>query len=354
MIKKIPHVLACLLLLSACEKEENNNSNSLPLNMDGVFIVNEGSFQDANASVSFYADDGSSSNSDLYKDVNGIVLGDLLQSMSIFNEKAYLCVNNSQKVVVVNMDNFKRIGTITGMNSPRYFAGLNTGTGFVSDWASNSVYKINLSTNTIVDSISCNNGPEEMIVSDNRLFICNSGGFGDDSTVTVVDLSSFTVSNTIVTGINPTHIRKDSNGKLWVLCKGSLGSDYTPTPDDAGGSLIRINPQTLSIEASIPFSYDQHPIRLNITADGNTLYFLNSSSPYGGAVYRMGINENTVPASPLINREFYGLGIHPGNGNIYCGKAVFTSNTHLLRYDNSGNLIDSAEVGIGPNSFVFN
>lgn len=239
------------------------------------------------------------------------------------------------------------------MNSPRYMV-CRMDEGYVSDWATNKVYKINLRNNQIVGSITCGFGPEEMIIKDNRLIVCNSGGFGDDSTLTIINLNSFSIDTSFSIGVNPTHIRKDGQGRAWVLCRGSLGSDYTPTTDDAGGRLIRLNLSTFKQERVFTFQYNEHPIRLGISGDGNVLFFLNGETTYSGNVWRMGTNASSLPAGPFIDRVFYGLGIDPVDGTIYGGKVSFSSNTQVLRYNNNGALLDSLDCGIGPNGFVFN
>lgn len=345
---------ACLLLtLTSCEKEKDETSTPVPDLINGVFIVNEGAFGQANASISFASSDSAYFNADLYSSANGFPVGDLLQSMTIHFGKAYLCVNNSQKVEVVSMANFKKIATITGINSPRFMAA-DQNNGYISDWATNSVFKINLLTNAIAGSVVCGSGPEEMIIVNNELYVCNGGGFGDDSTVTVIDLSTFKVTDTISTGVNPSSIRADKDGKIWILCKGSLGSDFTPSPDDAGGMLMQIDPSTHAIVKSISMNWDQHPIRLNINGNKDRLYFLLGSSTYTGSIFTMSMSDNTMPAIPIVNREFYSLGVHPASSILYAGKSSFTSNTHYLRYTMNGTVIDSMLAGIGPNSFVFN
>ena len=356
MKNKIQLVLFILfsVILSSCEKEENNNKTTyIPPSLHGVFVVNEGAFGQGNASVSFSSSDSTYFNPDLYLASNGFPVGDLLQSMTIHNSIAYLCVNNSQKVEVVSMKDFKKIATITGINSPRFFTAKNN-TGYISDWGTNKVFSINLLSNTITGSVSCGSGPEEMLISNNKLFVCNGGGFSDDSTVTVIDLNSFTVLDTIHTGVNPSSLCEDKNGDIWILCKGSLGSDFTPTPDDPGGQLLQINNTNYTTIKSISFAFDQHPVRLHKNPSGDVLYFLTGNSTYTGSIYKLLITDNILPNQPFINREFYSLGIHPVSGIIYAGKSSFSANTHFLRYTLNGTNIDSTEVGIGPNSFVFN
>ncbi|MBK7887370.1 MAG: hypothetical protein IPJ86_08710 [Bacteroidetes bacterium] len=354
MKNKLSTLLFCLSALSfaSCEKEKDEASSPLPDNLNGVFVINEGAFLDGNASVSFFSSDSAYSTSDIFEAANGFPVGDVLQSMTIFNNRAFLCVNNSQKVEVVYMGNFKKTGTIFGANSPRFFCGWNASRGFISDWSTNKVYLINLNSLSIIDSIACGQGPEQMLIDNNKLFICNSGGFTDDSTITVVDVNTLNIITEIPCGVNPASICKDANGKIWVMCRGSLGSDFTPTPDDPGGRLLKIDPSSLNIELAISFVFDQHPLKLTMNSGKDTLYYLKGSSTYTGQVFKMGINDIYDPVIPFIEREMYALGIHPG-GTIYTGKASFSSNSQMYRFANDGTLLDSAEVGIGPNSFVF-
>jgi hypothetical protein len=92
------------------------------------------------------------------------------------------------------------------------------------------------------------------------------------------------------------------------------------------------------------------PQALGTTDDLSAIYFLESDG-----LYRMDINAAVVPSNPLIGSYFYGFGIEPEEGTIY-GLACpsFTTNGFLVRYLPDGSLIDSTEVGIGPNRIVFN
>lgn len=351
-----PHLFflsMAILVFTACEKEKNETSTPLPDNLNGVFIINEGAYLAGNASISFLSSDSSYVLTDIFQAANGFPVGDILQSMTIYGNSAYLCVNNSQKVEVVSMKDFKKTAVILGANSPRYFIGQNDSRGFVSDWSTNRVYLVDLNSKTISDSIACGQGPEQMLISDNKLFICNSGGFSDDSTLTVADVNTLAPLAQIPCGVNPASIVKDNNGKLWVLCRGSLGSDFTPSADDPGGKLMKIDPFSLNVEFSLSFNFNEHPIKLTTNNAKDTLYFLNGSSTYTGTVYKMSTSANILPSQPFITNDSYALGIHP-NGSIYTAKANFSSNSLMFHYSNDGSLLDSLEVGIGPNSFVFN
>jgi len=123
-------VLSQFLLIS-CEKEPDRSNDSVPPSLKGVFCINEGAFLASNGGVTFWPSDGSAGVVDLFSTANGFPAGDVLQSMRIHNGRAYLCVNNSQKIEVVSMADFKRLGTISGIAGPRYFLGLNDSLGVV-------------------------------------------------------------------------------------------------------------------------------------------------------------------------------------------------------------------------------
>ena len=160
---------------------------------------------------------------------------------------------------------------------------------------------------------------------------------------------------TLQIGTNPNSLKLDNNNKLWVLCGGSLGPDFTGgTADDIGGSLWKIDPVSLTIEQSFPMQQGDHPSRLTTNTAGNYLYYLNGSDGYTGSVYGTSIALPNLNAAPIINKSFYGFNVEGGSGIIYGGYVPgFTQNGTVFRYQANGVLIDSMEVGIAPNYFVF-
>ncbi|NNF01876.1 MAG: hypothetical protein HKN22_04260, partial [Bacteroidia bacterium] len=157
-------------------------------------------------------------------------------------------------------------------------------------------------------------------------------------------------------GWRPTSMVADVNNKLWVLCSGSLGPDWTPgTADDIAGSLHRIDPMSGMIEQSFAMNSADHPRNLKINAAGDVLYFLHGNSDYTGELRSMAVTASVLPSSSILNRQCYGLGVDAKTGIIYCGIAPsFSVNGTVLRINGStGIVIDSLVAGIGPNGFAF-
>ncbi len=75
---------------------------------NGVFILNEGNFFSANASLSYVSNDLATFQNDIFKIVNSpATLGDVAQSMRFGGDKAFIVVNNSNEVEVVESLYFK-------------------------------------------------------------------------------------------------------------------------------------------------------------------------------------------------------------------------------------------------------
>lgn len=350
-------VLLLTVFIHACKKKDDDNGNTAPVPVkdDAVYVINEGAFGTGNGSIDYYSAQSDSILNDIFGYVNVFPLGDVVQSMHVFNGKGYICVNNSQKIEVVNMTDFVSFGSSAGFQGPRYFLGINSTKGYVSDWFSDKIKVMDLTTLAIIDSIPAGSGPEQMLLSSNNVYVVNVGGYGNDSTVTVINSNNNTVISTIHVGLNPNSIQQDANGKIWVLCGGTVGPDFTGgTADDRAGSLVRINPATLAVDKTIPMISSEHPVKLAINSTKDTLYYLNGSDGYQGKVYRFGINDASTASSPLINKSFYGLGIGPKTGDVYGGFTPdFTQAGTMFRYSAAGVLLGTQTTGIAPNGFVF-
>jgi hypothetical protein len=170
----------------------------------------------------------------------------------------------------------------------------------------------------------------------------------------VINTSTDVVESTITVSDGPNSIVEDANGSLWVMCGGHTEYDpVTWVPDPAtstAGALVKINPSTGMVENTFTFSeVFGSPSKLLINGSRNTLYYT-----YNNAVYNHSVSASGLSGTPLINRNFYGLGVDPQTENIYTGTVGFTSNQKMIRYTSSGAVIDSSEVGVGPNGFYFN
>ena len=335
-----------ITVLSSCKKDNIDDIYVAGNYEDGYFVTNEGNFGTGNGSISFVDEYGAVEN-DVFASINSFALGDVVQSMNIINDNAYILVNGSSKIEVASVDSMYSVATIDAV-SPRYIAKVNDNKAYVTDWGINGVQVIDLLTNTISSTIACGTGPEGITVANGFAYVCNVGGWGLDNTVSVINTTTDAVETTLTVGDKPNSVVVDANGAVWVLTGGftEYDADWNVVSETAG-NLVKIVGNT--IEATYAFADStQHPSNLVINDAGTTLYFSNGSS-----VYTFDVTDTALPTTALINKNFYGLGVH--GGYVYGTDAVdFTQSGWSYKYTTEGTIIDSVQVGIIPGGYCFN
>jgi len=320
----------------------------------GVTIANEGAYGSGNASFSIFYPTGDSVSNNVYFNVNGVSLGDVLQSIGFAGDNAYMVLNASNKIEVIDKDSCYQITTITDLSSPRYFLSLSNQKAYISLWGNGGkVGVLNLLTNTLTKEITVGIGPEKMAMVSGKVFVANSGGWSTDNKISVINTTTDEVSATITVGDNPKDIVVDKNGKIWVLCAGNVVYDGNYNiVSQTESQLVRISPTTNEIEATISLGEAYHPSLLEINATGDVLYYGGDWSTSG--VFSISITASAKATTPLINDYFYGFNVDPTDGVIYgLQSPSFTSPGTLKTFSPSGELLGSYSVGIGPNGAYF-
>ncbi len=311
---------------------------------NGVFITNEGGYTHGNGSVSFYDIEKDSVSNEIFKTVNEVALGDVVQSMYKMDSLAYICVNNSAKIEVVKHGEFESFATIEGLTQVRYFVGEGN-KGYATIWGEEGAVKvIDLVGNTVTKTISVGNGPEQMVIVDGKVYVVNSGGFDPDNTVSVIDMATDEVVNTITVGDSPSSIVADEAGNIYVLCQGLAAWTGTET----ASKLYKITSSNNEVELEIDLFANAHPQKLGLSPDATTVYV---GGGYGfGGIYTFDVADGQLSSVPMMDNFFYGFLINPDNGNIFaCEAPDWESPGTLYRYSPDGTLLGSYEVGIGPN-----
>ena len=337
-------VFFIIILFISCKKDtpvEVANPGTSFSNGGGIFVVNEGNFRFGNAKISYFDFGTNQVTEDLFKPANQFSLGDVCQSMYIFNNKIYLVVNNSGKVVVVNPTNFKEIVTIKNLASPRYFLPITNQKAYVTDLQQDGISIVDLNTNELIGKIPLKGWTEQLLLLYGKAFVTNQ----TKEKLYVVDTKNDILEDSIQVGYASNSIQQDKNGALWVLCSGDSSLQKKAT-------LTRVNPTNRQVEQTFSFSSKaDSPFRLCMNQTKDTLYFLNND------VFRLSINDLQLPSQPFINRQtrnFYGLGINPFTNEIFVADAIdYTQKGKIYRYTPSGNLIATFLAGIIPNDFYF-
>ncbi|HEY8405070.1 MAG TPA: DUF5074 domain-containing protein [Flavobacteriales bacterium] len=344
-------VLAVCLSLYACKKEENTTQpitgNPETGFLHGTFVLNEGSFGGNNASISYINEDNHLIQ-DLYYEINEVSLGDVLQSFTIIGNRGYAVLNSSQKVVVIDMQTFQHVGEITGFSYPRQLEGIGNNKALLSNGSMEGEIKvIDLGTNTVSSTIAVGKGPDKLLRVNDYVVVCNSGGWDSDSTLSIIDVHSLQVVNTLVVGVRPYDAVVDRNGDLWVLCSGNT---FWMPGGETAAKLVKVDTATWTVTASYTFSnIGDHPQHLEIDLSGETLYLLN------GNVYATSIDDINLTNDVVTDLPLSTIHVNPANGHIW-GASIsdYTNPSTVYQLSSTGQLLNSFVVGLGTNGVVFN
>jgi len=342
-LKNLIKLLSVIAIFSGCKRDR------IPLPQikhaiiapQKVFVVCEGNFGWGNGSVSMVSLKDETIVEDNFRYVNNRGLGDVVQSITLVNDKYFIVVNNSNNIEVVDTSTFKSVKTITGFFSPRYVLPLNENIGLVSELYANKLYKIDLKNFSILQEIEFNGWSEKMLKVDDKIFVSNVYS----SKLYVLNVNSLSITDSIEVGTFANSMVLDKNKKLWILSKGN-------NLESKQGKLYRYNPENLNKELELSFSLAAEPKSLCTNLAKDSLWFIHKN------VYSMSINTLTLPSEPLVsasqNQLFNGLGIEPSNSNIWISDAKdYQRKGQVFKYTAKAVLLKTYPVGIIPSEFLF-
>lgn len=334
-------LLTLLTLFSACDPPiDTKEITDLPIGNSAVMFINEGNYTYGNASISYYNPLNGSFYEDIYQTQNSRPLGDVAQSMVGIGGYGYIVVNNSNKIEVVDLLDFKGVATITGLTSPRYILPLGDGRAYVSDIYGDELTIINTNNNIITGTITLPGWTEQMVMANGQAYIANY----DSMRVEVIDPTTDTKTTHIAVNGHPMEMVLDAQGQVWVLGQ-KEGSD--------AAALTRINPTNNAVELSLDFPLTQSPSHLITDATGANLYYLSNEG-----VFSLPASATSLPATPVLaktTQNYYAIGISPDNQQLFAADALDFNQRSDVYIFNLQNLApqDTLKGGIITGGFYF-
>jgi len=340
--------------LYSCRKDKDNEPE--PEKTTGIFVLNEGGFNANNSTLSYYDFLGANVTSDIYSAANsGAKLGDTGQDAIVYGNKMYISVNNSNKVDVLNIKTSKLIKSITmtiAGAAPAYPRFLESAKGkvFISAY-DDKVYVLDTLSLIMQKSIPVGRDPEQMAIVGDKLYVANSGGYGNyENTVSIIDLNSLIELKKITVGINSNQVVADKYGDVYVVSRG----DYGSTP----ANLYRINTSNDQVIAmNIPVT--------EMAINEDIAYIYKSNYNYGTNSYDKGyltlnVNNETVGPSFITDATDasivlpYGIAVDPLSGDIFIADAKdYVNPGDVYCFGKDGKKKYTFKVGINPSKFVF-
>jgi YVTN family beta-propeller protein len=336
------------LVLSSCVKNPAASNNYFTPQAIAVYVLNQGNYGQGNASLTAYFPDSNQTENDLFKLANGRSLGDVGNDIQLYNGDAYMVINNSDKIEVMDASTALSVGTVffpSGTSPYRIAFYSPSNIAFVSDLYTNSVSVVNLATNAVMaaDTISVGPEPYGIACAYGQVCVANSG-YGTGNTVSIIDAASRKVVKTVTVGKGPTEVEPDGNGNFWVVCAGEPGDN---------GSIYVISVtsdsviDSVSIGMQVP-SFTGHT--LAIDGQNGVAYLIADSS-----VVKLNVANRTIVDKNLINGNFYSVAADGATGDVYVTDAKDgKSDGEVYIYSSSGQFTNrSFTAGIYPDGIVF-
>ncbi|GHT57875.1 hypothetical protein FACS18945_3090 [Bacteroidia bacterium] len=378
MNKNILLLIAGLCLcLSSCRKDEEilppevivvEPSDTLVAQskLIGFYLLNEGNMGSNKSTLDYYDYATKEYSRNIFAFANPTVpkeLGDVGNDLQIYGSKLYAVINCSNKIEVMDKYTAKRLGQINIPNC-RYIR-FHEGYAYVTSYAGpveinpdyeqkGYVAKVDTATFQVLDRCIVGFQPDELEIVGGKIYVANSGGYmvpNYESTVSVIDIQSFTETKRIEVAINLHHLRADKHGTLWVSSRG----DYYDVPS----RLYWIDTQTDTYGGELPVAVSE------MTLDGDSLYLYSTEFSYNSMDWDITFGIVDVAKKQIVTRNFiadgeekkismpYGIMVNPVTKDIYITDAAnYVYPGALICFDRYGKKKWQVQTGDIPAHFA--
>lgn len=352
----LPFLLLCLVFLASCRGEDERivlpTTEEAAAGGTSFYLLCEGNMGSNKASLDFYDGTTGKYHKNVFPSVNPQVtfeLGDVGNDLLVAGEKMYAAINCSGLIEVMERRTAKHIGQIAVENCRNIVS--NGAFVYVTSFAGpvslnpllRHGYVVKIDTASLQITARCEVGfqPEGMAVSEGRLFVANSGGYRApdyDHTVSVIDLSSFTVEKTIDVALNLS-VMATYGGRIYAGSRGNY--------EDIAPEIYVINPQTLTVEGALGIDF------LNFCISDGILYAITVSGDVVAYDLQQHTREILIPKSET-GQHPYGIAVDPHTRDILLTDARDYVSPGIVKcFDNTGKLRWQTVSGDIPAHFAF-
>jgi YVTN family beta-propeller protein len=340
---------AFITILASCHKDKVVPKPETPTaTRAGLYVLNQGNYGSNNSTLTYYDYTTKQLTADLYSSVNGSPLGDTGNDIGIYGSKMYIVVNVSNVVDIVNAKTGKLIKQDSMVNNkvgrqPRSVA-FYKGNAFITSY-DGTVAVMDTATLAITKYITVGRNPEQLVVSNDKLYVANAGGLSFpnvDNTVSVIDLATLTEIKKITVIADPVAITADTYGNVYVLSLGVVSGNI----NIAGGMTI-IDSKTDAVKSQPAVSLGYN---VPMAAQGDFVYYATKDNKI--AVYnaktQTAAQANFITDGTVITTP-YAIAADPTTGEVFVTDAKdYSSSGTLYAFDKNGKIEYSITTGIDP------
>ena len=343
--------IAVLFLFNACSDDDP----ILPpghSNAEGVFALSEGGYGKNNAALSYSSHDYTNQTQYAYRDANGDeILGGLGNHMDAWSDNLYIVCSNSNLIQIVNANDFKSVDSVKlGADvNPREIVVVDNKTAFVTAYSNGGeVLKIDLENKNIASRIQVRANPESIVECNNKLFVANSG-WGNDSTVSVIDMASLQVTKTVNVGWNPNELMTDGVNVYAVATDKYFGAG------NGSAGVYEIDGTTLEVVGYTKMP--GNPSDGSVYKDGKLLvvsdeglYLVNPDTKQTEKVL---IEKDKVVTNGQSWSNIYAVYYSAKHDKIYCGNPKdFAQNGEVVVFDKDLAVENRINAGVNPGAII--
>ena len=371
-----PLCCACLLslALAGCRgempfihyEEEEVTTGHGTGTVKGFFLLNEGNMGSNKASIDFFSYETGRYIRNIYPSRNPEIvkeLGDVGNDLAIYGSKLYAVINCSHYVEVMDVHTAKHVGSVDILNA-RYVV-FEGGKAYVSSYAGpvqidpdarpGKVVEVDTASLQVTREVVVGYQPEEMVVTDGKLYVANSGGYrypDYDTTVSVIDLESFQVVKTIDVAINLHRMELDRYGRIYVSSRG----DYY----DVGADVYVIDSRTDQVLGNLGVAASE------MCLSGDSLYMTSVEWSYATNSNTVAYTLYDVAREEVVSHNFitdgtdsqiqvpYGMAVNPETKEILvCDAKDYVTPGTLYCFSPEGTLKWQVTTGDIPAHFAF-
>jgi len=348
-----------LVIATSCKKEpvkpeEQIVTTDTTYVTEAIYVLNEGIFNMNNTTLTYYDFTELVPKTDYFDLQNGRKLGDTGNDLGIYGTKLYVVVNVSSQLEVISALTGKSIKRIPFFNGtkprqPRYIT-FYANKAFVCSF-DGTVAVIDTSSLEIEKYITVGRNPDGIAVANNKIYVSNSGGLDSpnyDSTISVINIASFTEIKKIPVAINPYNIVPDQYGDLYVISRGNYG--------DVKMSLQVIDSKTDKLKYTFP---NLEAINLAINGDSAYVYYYDFNTGTGSKIMLIDVRNKTIIRDNFITdgtviETVYGIAVNKRSGDVFITDAHgFVNTGDIVCFSKDGKKKYSFKAGLNPSHIIF-
>lgn len=369
-------LIAATLLMTGCDLFGSNDDDGRRITTD-VVIANSGNFSAQDGSLTLY------SPSDSTATLNDIDVA-FINSLAPHNDRLFVVDNtqadNAGKITTFDTEELGPIDQISDLQRPPrriafpsenkgYVTNLSRfGDNFVPDTSTVSV--VDLQSYSVTKRIDVGRSPEGIAVAAGKAFVANSA----DGTLSVLDTSTDAVTNTLsLDGCpSPKSVFIDGENEVTVVCQGS---------SEEPSEVLFLNPNVEKIaeedidriELGAPVGSANATQAAYYSEEAEELYAISGVETFGfggqagtGEIFRVDTNVNTLDVTLEVpqNDELVNItavGYDDTTQDLYVtrlpvgdsGGPLFSANGTALVLDREGSVVTRFETGNTPGYVTF-